>query len=202
MKTKTFVRRYVLTTFFVCLAVFIACCMIGYFAMSSNTKLAEELVGEFADMIKNNGIMDDQGNISAIGLFINNFRATGMAVLMGFIPFLFLPAFVIFVNGMLSGATFAFMGTTGKNVLLCIAAGILPHGIFEIPAVCLGITLGFLVCRFICSKILDKGRLNSIKAGEFFAGVAKVFFFVATPLLVIAAIVEANVTPLIMNAVL
>ena len=42
-------------------------------------------------MVEDAGIMDSDGNISPFGLLTNNWTAMLLAVVYGFVPFLFLP---------------------------------------------------------------------------------------------------------------
>lgn len=202
MKMRTFFRQYMMVTFIIIVAAFIIVSILGYFGMLKFADTAQDILDQFRNMIEKQGIMDDEGNASCVKLFLNNFRATGMAAILGIVPFLFLPVLVLISNGAIMGAMFSILAHQGAPLWKYFAAGILPHGIFEIPAICLGITLGFQLCRFICCKILDRGKLGSLKAGTFFINELKLFVFVATPLLIIAAVVEAYITPIIMNAVI
>ena len=174
----------------------------GYYVCGKNIDIANNLIGAFMDMADDSGLIKDDGQISVVALFLNNLRATGMAVVLGIVPFFFLPAIVLLSNGAIMGSAFAVIGQHSDNLLAYFIGGILPHGIFEIPAICLGISMGIIVCLFICQKILDKGKLSHIRAGEFFKNIGKLFLFVAVPLLMIAAVVETYITPVIMNGLI
>ena len=191
---KAFFRHYVLIPSIVTVAVFVLMCVLGYFGFSLKIDAAQEIMRQFAEMIDQKGIISDSGDIKVAALFLNNWKASGISLILGFVPFLFLPVFVLLTNS-------AVMGASGGKILMNIVTGILPHGIFEIPALCISIAMGFQLCRFICSKILDRGRLNSVSAGTFFINTAKVFLFIVTPMLIIAALVETYITPVIMGIV-
>lgn len=201
MKMRTFFRQYMMVTFIIMVAAFIIVSILGYFGMLKFADTAQDILEQFQDMVEQQGLIDDAGDVSCIKLFLNNFRATGMAAILGIVPFLFLPILVLISNGAIMGALFSVLSNNGAELWKYLVAGILPHGIFEIPAICLGITIGFQMCRFICSKILDRGKLGSLKAGTFFLNELKLFIFVATPLLIIAAVIESYITPILLNAV-
>ena len=202
MKLKVLFKRYILVTFIICIAVFMILSITGYYVCGKNIDIANNLISAFMDMADDSGLIKDDGQISVVALFLNNLRATGMAVVLGIVPFFFLPAIVLLSNGAIMGSAFAVIGQHSDNLLAYFIGGILPHGIFEIPAICLGISMGIIVCLFICQKILDKGKLSHIRAGEFFKNIGKLFLFVAVPLLMIAAVVETYITPVIMNALI
>ena len=63
---------------------------------------------------------------------------------------------------------------------------LLPHGIFELPAVLISMGLGLKIGTFI----FQKKKIKSLK--EFFLSSFKTFLFVILPLLVIAALIETT----------
>ena len=79
--------------------------------------------------------------------------------------------------------------------MLPLLTAIVPHGIFEIPAVVLSASLSFYVSVGIIKKLMDSEfslrtcLINSLKT----------FLLVVLPLLVIAAVVEAFITPAIIG---
>ncbi len=184
------------------MAAFVLICILGFTICSKETEIAKGLVDSFEEIVKEGGVMDEEGDVSLVRLFLNNLRATGMGTVLGVIPFLFLPSLSLISNGGIAGAVFAILANNEMNVFLWIAAGILPHGIFEIPAIVLGAAMGMMICLFECEKILGKGRLAELSALEFFGNICKLFVLVCVPLLMIAAVIETYVTPLIINMVL
>lgn len=202
MKTRTFFKKYILKIFIICFICFIAIMIGSYYVCTQNLDVAMQFSQNMADMIEEKGLVDDAGNVSLFKLFFNNLQAAGMGTILGLVPFFFLPALVILINGVISAAVLALTGTTGKSVMLMIVAGILPHGIFEIPAIVLGCSLGIAVCLFECEKILGRGKMSELNALEFFGHTAKTFILVCIPLLIIAALIETYVTMHILSMVL
>jgi uncharacterized membrane protein SpoIIM required for sporulation len=87
----------------------------------------------------------------------------------------------------------------GYNPWLFIATFILPHGIFELPAVLLGMTFALRIGAALVSPPteLDVGQGVLLTLANF----VKLFIFLLIPLLLLAAFIEANVTPQIVLAV-
>lgn len=202
MKLKVFFKRYILITFIICIAVFVLLSVTGYYICGKNISIANQMISEFMNMTEANGLIKDDGSIAVFALFLNNLRAAGMAIVLGIVPFFFLPAIVLLSNGAIMGSAFAVIGQHSDNIIAYFIGGILPHGIFEIPAICLSIASGIILCLFICQKILDKGKLSHIRAGEFFKNTGKLFLFAVIPMLIAAAIIETYITPLIMNSLI
>ena len=127
-------RRFV----FMAAAAFLAIALLAYLTGRFAPTLCDTVIGYFMDMIDSSAVMDDAGNFSAVGLFFNNLRAMVMTVLYGFIPFLFLPALSLGINAVILGVMAAYYSNEGIS-LLAFFAGILPHGVFELPALILSL---------------------------------------------------------------
>ena len=115
-------------------------------------------------------------------IFFNNFKVGFMGVLYGF---LFGIPSVLFslVNGHVVGfVAFFAVSSSGVSSLLSLV----PHGIFELPAIFISFGLGFKFGTFWFYK--DKMKNFSL----FFVESLRVFIFVVVPLLIIAAIIEGT----------
>lgn len=128
-------------------------------------------------------------------LFIKNSKASAAGVVLGLIPFLFLPVLVLLVNAAIIGGVYQiFIMIPGANVFSYLVA-ILPHGIIEIPALLLGISMGILLCRELTRKILGT---NKMPVFERMKGIVMTFVLVVLPLLIVAALIESFITPSLM----
>ena len=138
--------------------------------------------------------MDDTGAVSPLGLFGNNLRATLATMLYGFIPFLYLPALSLGVNAIVLGVMAAYYTHNGISLLVFLS-GILPHGIFEIPALLLSMAGGLCLCKNINTYIRknEKGVMKPL-----LLNLLRVACLLL-PLLAVAAVLEAYVTPLVMS---
>jgi uncharacterized membrane protein SpoIIM required for sporulation/ABC-type transport system involved in multi-copper enzyme maturation permease subunit len=132
-------------------------------------------------------------------LFLHNLQVTLLIGFFGLFSFGVLGVILYLVNTSVIGALLGLFHLMGYNALPLIAAGILPHGIFEIPALILS-----------CAAVLNIGLvLVTPQAGrtvgevliEALADWVRVAVGLVIPLLLIAAFVESNITPqLLMNA--
>lgn len=150
------------------------------------------VIRTFNENIADAGIVRDDGSFNALGLFGNNLRAMVMTVLYGFIPFLYLPALSLGLNAAIIGMLASLMD--GQWLLL--AAGLVPHGIFEIPALLLSLSSGLCLCKNIDRYIRrnEKGMMKPLLLELF-----RVMGLLVVPLLALAAVMEAYVTPLAMQ---
>ena len=108
---------------------------------------------------------------------------------------MFLPALSLGINALLVGFFAAFYLKNGMSMLYFCAA-IIPHGIFEIPALVISIGLGLYLCR----TINDFARHNT--KGAVTAAVQdilRVLCLRAVPLFVIASVIECYITPWIVS---
>lgn len=157
--------------------------------------LAASIVDRFAAMVQDLGIMDKDGGFSALLIFRNNLQATAVSILYGFIPFLYLPALSLGTNAMLLGVMGGYYVNNGHSLLVYLA-GILPHGIFELPALIISLALGFYLCEVVVTYV--RKNTKGI-VGTALRNIARVFLFWVVPLLMVAAATEAYITPLILH---
>ena len=129
-------------------------------------------------------------------IFFHNLRALTLSSLLSIITLGVMPSLVAILNMGLVGFIGAEIAILGQNPLL-FAAFILPHGIFEIPAAFLTVAAALRIGAIPVSPgVKGKFRESLLMA---IADWVKVLLFVAIPLLLIAAFVEANLTPLVVK---
>lgn len=157
--------------------------------------MAENVVSQFTQMLADAGIANETGRFSALSIFAQNLRAMLAAVLYGFIPYLFLSALVLGTNSMILGFVGAHYVNNGHSLLLYLA-GILPHGIFELPALVLAITCGLYLCACVTRRIRTHAKGTLVPA---LIQILRVVIMQILPLLLVAALVEAYVTPVVLN---
>lgn len=126
-------------------------------------------------------------------IFLKNLLAALVSVFSGIILG-FIPVLAIFTNGVVLGAvSYIFLGQNNMFVLL---AGILPHGIIEIPALILSAASGVWLWQAIYRRIFYGEK----KLGEEFSAIVRFFFLAILPMLFLAAIAETFITPIILNS--
>ncbi len=166
-------------------AIFALTAVMGYFAAGSNSELASSMLQEL-EMLK--WIMEQPPILIMLIIFLKNFMACAMSVLLG-LGLGLLPLLVVVTNGFM-------LGIVSYNVLqkvgsLYLLAGILPHGIIELPVVLASIGLGFRLGYLVALSILEE---KADVAGETKEAMHLLAFMIM-PLLFLAAFIETFITP-------
>ena len=157
---------------------------------------AAQILNSFMEQVEQSGVIDEAGQMSVFSLLMNNWRAMLLSAAYGIIPFMLLPLISLLSNGVLLGVLGGLLHASGQSMLF-YAAGILPHGIFELTALVLSIACGVTLCRNMCRLALsDPKRRRLLPLLE---DLLRVLVLLVAPLTVAAAFVECYVTPVIMS---
>jgi stage II sporulation protein M len=117
-------------------------------------------------------------------IFLNNLQASFFAMVLGVFLGLF-PVVALVVNGYLLG----FVAREAVAVDgIFVMWKILPHGIFELPAILFSMGIGLKLGLLVVSGRWSKGKSKGI--GYNFREGLRFFVFVIFPLLVVAGIIE------------
>ncbi len=120
-------------------------------------------------------------------IILNNLRSTLLGILLGVLFGIF-PLISAIANGYMLGFVSLISVNSGGILTLW---RILPHGIFELPAVFISLGLGLKFGTFL----FQKNKLESFKF--YLINSLKVFLLIIIPLLIIAGIIEATLMALI-----
>jgi stage II sporulation protein M len=138
--------------------------------------------------------------INAPFLFLNNTRAVATIFVAGLVSFSVLGIMLYMVNIGLLGGFFALFELLGQDPWLLFAYGVLPHGIFELPALMIGSAAVLYMGVAIVTPQVGKSMGEVIM--ELLADWTKIFMGLVVPLLAIAAVIEAYITPGLLMTVL
>lgn len=165
--------------------------VMGYYAAAVDPALASNWTKELR-MLK--WILDQPPLLIVIIIFLKNLLASAMAMLLG-LGLGLIPLMVVTSNGFLLGI----VGYTAvqKMGLLFLAAGILPHGIIELPVVLVSIAIGFRL-GYLLALTLAKEKADL--SGEIRIAIHFLWRYV-TPLLFLAALIETFITPIAISVV-
>lgn len=130
-------------------------------------------------------------------LVASNLVAMCCGTVLGAVPFLFLPALPLVMNALVVGAMGGILQVSGLSAVYFFAA-LVPHGIFEIPAMLISYAMGFCLCLTLAGNIVRSPRARSVRGT--LMGILRTFVLVVTPLTVLAGLTEAYVTPLILTS--
>lgn len=160
-----------------------------------NAELAKELLEPYMDSL--GGMLEEDGSIDFVTLWLNNLFVCVKTIGMGLMPVIYLPILVLFSNATVMGTVLGLAAAeSGYSLMDVVLYSILPHGIFEITALCLTFGLGFYLCRFMTRRLFGRGDGRTLL--EVMNSLAKAYVLVVIPLLTVAALIECYVTPEIM----
>ena len=129
----------------------------------------------------------------AVFIFANNLQAC-ILLFLGGATLGALTLFIIASNGIIIGGIMEI--AREERGPLFVAAAVLPHGIFEIPAFLISASLGFLLGSSLLAEW--HGRGDAAATARTYA---RTFLLVVVPLVAIAAFIEAFITPGIIHLV-
>ena len=146
----------------------------------------QELLKQFAKMFQGMSRLR-----LAAAIFLNNSVKTLLVILLG--PLLGLtPVVFLIVNGAILGAVIP-VAVESKGLWSALMT-IIPHGIFELPAIFIGTSIGIRLGVHPFRRLA--GKTDSTFLAELAHGL-RLFVSVILPLLLLAAAIEVFVTPLI-----
>ena len=161
------------------IGVFVAFALIGYFVPP--TPEIQEMIMEFLrDLIEKTQNLN-QGELT-VYIFWNNLQSAFTGLFFG-IVLGFFSVIATMINGYVVGYVSKLaVGVEGPSVLWQLV----PHGIFELPAVLVSLGLGLKLGSFI----FQEKKIESLK--HFLWMSFLVFVLIVLPLLIIAAIIEGG----------
>lgn len=137
--------------------------------------------------------LDFLPGLDTLSIFSHNIRALALAALLGLFSFGSLSLLLLLAPMGAVGFIMGEAAVAGNQPLTFLAAFIVPHGLFELPAAVLATAFALRLGASVISPPAGS------TAGENFlhalADLVKVFVFLVLPLLLVAAFVEANITP-------
>lgn len=141
--------------------------------------------------------VEETGLSKTIGYILHNGQSDLIIIGLGIIPFVFVSGWYAVFTSVMSGVSVAVTATAlGMNPAAVLLVGMLPHGIFEFPAICLSTTTGLYLCSVITRKILRKDT-DTFRVA--IINMIRTFLCLILPLTIVAAIVEGNITGMIMS---
>ena len=167
-------KNYFLVVFFLFLLITVFGFFFPYFFNEQIIKLITELLEQTKDL----------GPLELISFIIaNNVKSAFFGMIFG-VFFGIIPLGVAVVNGYV-------LGFVAKKTVAIegfpILFRLLPHGIFELPAVIISLALGLKLGMFL---FVYKGKNKSKEFLKWLKDSVRAFVFVIVPLLVIAGIIE------------
>lgn len=157
-----------------------------------------ERLSEIQERILELGNVKNFGaDLPASFLFFHNLRAVTAIGLMGLFSFGVLGVILYLLNMGVIGILVGLFKVMGHNPVPLVAAGILPHGIFEIPALILACAATLQIGVALVTP--QVGRTVGEVLLEALAEWMRVALGLVIPLLLIAALIESQFTPRLLS---
>ncbi len=174
------------------LPIFTLCCFLFGFSLGMGYLLGETIPNSAMNDLLNS--FPDIQNMSLLELFgfiaANNAFKSLLFMLGGLLGGVF-PLFFLIFNGFFIGWIANSLGSVYG--IGYIVAGLTPHGIIEIPAIILAMSMGMSLGYTALNSLRGKGNImNEAKSA------LGLFMTRVVPMLILAAAIEVVITPLIM----
>ena len=166
--------------------------IVGWVGSSQNPEIGQDLLKLFEKEVAGQISTKDSVDTS-LKLFANNLEAC-ILLFLGGASFGILTIFIMSLNGIVIGAIMEIV--RHDHSPLFVAAAILPHGIFEIPAFIIAGALGILLAQSLTAEWYGSGD-SADDARKY----ARIFLLYVLPLVAVAACVEAFITPVVIHLV-
>jgi stage II sporulation protein M len=187
-------RKYILLS----LLLLIFGALIGYIFKDLFHSYVQEVFKKMSSLVDDTNELKDP--ISLLTLILkNNVIAVISMIAIGLLSFGIYAIMSLVLNGAIVGYLLNLYADAGINPLTVFIIGLLPHGIFEFPAIILacaiGIRLGVFATQWL-SGLLSGQKRDLVKVNfNHFLKDFPMYFGVVIFLLVIAAFVESFITP-------
>jgi len=191
---KWFKAKFLKIFIFV-IVIFILSSALSHVFLVNHPDQAKRIFTDLAKLFKKIAVQE-AGFKACLVIFLHNFRAALLVTVLGLIPFLFLPILGALGNGFVAGVVTSVAHLKGVKLVPGLLFGIAPHGIFELPAILYATSIGICLSLLISKRILLGYHSNEEPLFPLFKQISKTFVGVIVPLLLVAAIIEAFVTPI------
>lgn len=161
---------------FIIIGLFFLFGLIGFFYPVFFIDIIEQFIKDIIEQTKDMGFLE-----MFIFIFKNNLTASFIGLVFGFF-FGIVPVLLTLFNGYVLGYV-AFKSVDAAGIL--VLWRLLPHGIFELPALFISLGLGLKFGMFIFAKEKRKQFIYELENS------LRVFVYVIIPLLLIAGLIEA-----------
>jgi len=162
---------------YVAIGIFVAFFILAFFVHPPET-LLNYIVEFIQELLEKTQAMSASELIGFI--FLNNFQSSFFGMVFGVVLGIF-PVLALMANGYILG--FVSSLTVAESGIFSLWR-LLPHGIFELPAIFISLGLGLKLGSFIFQKKKQESFRN------FLLNSLRVFLFIVIPLLIIAGIIE------------
>jgi len=172
---------------------FFSTLLIGWVGTAQHPEIGQQFMRLFEKEVAGQ-IMGGSSLDIGLKIFSNNLEAC-ILLFLGGASFGILTIFIMSLNGIVIGAIMELVHKQHSG--LFVAAAILPHGIFEIPGFVIAGALGILLAQSLVNEYYGNGD-----AAAQAKHLSRSFVVLVLPLITVAALVEAFITPQVIQLVI
>ncbi|MDI6718403.1 MAG: stage II sporulation protein M [Methanomicrobiales archaeon] len=175
------------------LVIFCIAALLGAAAVSISPESGKALLEVMREQIVGD-VLGGDPLILAAKIFLNNLQAS-ILLFLGGASFGLLTLFILLVNGVVIGGVLELVRE--QQGFLFVAAAILPHGLFEVPSFIIAGSLGLMLAHALYREWFfgEDAAMHAL-------GLGRKFVTIVVPLLAVASMIEAFITPEIINFVI
>ncbi len=162
----------------------------GYVCTIMDPSFGADMLALFEEMVAAQ-IRTDSAPLLAFQIFLNNLEIC-VILFLGGAAFGMLTLLILAINGITIGAILEVLRQEEGNAM--VLAAIIPHGIFELPAVITSAALGFMLGRAIINEWQQGG--DAARAAY---PLGRLFVLYVVPFITVAACIEAFITPAVIQ---
>jgi len=190
-----FFRKQLLPMFIILLLLSILMGYLTYhYCMDHPDKTKSRLYSTYQNAFEKSGLITKSGLKLMIEIFWANLLICLKSIILGFVPFLFLPAIGVFSSVMQIGLFLAGFKLFTEMDQFSLFVSLLPHGIFEIAASLYASSVGVYLTIQTSKMIFHKSRSKGVPIKALCKQAAHSFILIVVPLLIVAAFIEAFIS--------
>lgn len=173
-------------------AIFILSSIFGYLSLFYYPEYSQLLEGALKEF---EGFTELSQFQLFLFIFLNNSVKIFFTIVLG-IFLAIVPVLMVFLNGyFIGGVIYLVLARSGWATIL---AGLLPHGIIEIPVFILAAGMGLMIGTRAAQKLFNTIERDKYSIKEDLKNGIRIFAVVFLPLLLAAALIESYITPVIL----
>ncbi|AKF94485.1 stage II sporulation protein M [Brevibacillus laterosporus] len=175
--------------------------VVFYMLIVKNPQTVKELLTTLAQAFEAKGIKSGGTPTNFFwSIFKNNTQATLLSVVIGIIPLIVLPAFSGIITISTISILLASVAIQNQPWIDILVYGILPHGIIEMIAIFLSGSVGIFLSLTVFRRLFSRNR-HQYSVKNAILQSLKTYILVILPLVLLAALIEGYVTPILIHKV-
>ncbi|MBS4026389.1 MAG: stage II sporulation protein M [Clostridia bacterium] len=169
-----------------------------YFFLVANEEITMMGMEQLVEVFEELGMTPGMSQLEMFNLILmQNLRASLVTIALGIIPIVVLPLASPALTTISVSVVMAFVKIQEGNVLNTVLYTILPHGVVELPALFISGSVGVFLSLNVLRKIFPREDEEEVQLQPIIVQAVRTYFLVIVPLIVVAALLESFLTPVL-----